>query len=463
VTEQVGPYSVLRTIGTGGSARADLAVLRRAYGFERHVVLKRPLDHLRGDPQTARMLQREAALGGRLVHPNLIAMLDAGTHAGYDYVVLEHVNGLSLRELMREADGALRAIDRAAVLSIVTDAARGLHEAHELTATDGSPLGLVHRDVTPANVLLGHDGTVKVADFGLAKDTRVETLSGAMRGTVTYMAPERCRGHAFDRRADVFALGVILHELLTRRRLFAAESDVASLHRVVSGEVPDPRSIDPSIPAELAELTLHALAHDPMQRLASAGELADRLEDHAARARIVTGRRVIAAAIAACEETDPAAARIHVAVLEPAAAPIVPSRSRRRFVIAPLVAGLVGGSAAAGWYFTHRAPAPTPAAAEPPPVVVAPEAEPAPRPQPEPEPEPEPELTPEPKPTPEPEPEPARAPVAQGTPATAPPTRRTRHRATKKQPKAPAATPTTPAKVEWNRTLLLPSDSTKHK
>ncbi|HEY6035611.1 MAG TPA: serine/threonine-protein kinase, partial [Kofleriaceae bacterium] len=257
--ETVGPYRLIRAIGAGGSARIDLARIDRAYNFQRHVVIKRPLEHLRGDPLVAASLRREARIGGRLRHPNLVAVLDAGTvspqEGGYDYLALEYVQGTSLRDLM-QADvpaGQVRAVPIEVALGIVIDLARGLHDAHELRDERGEPLGLVHRDISPGNVLLGLDGAVKVADFGIAKETRVSTLSGSMHGTVTYMAPEQCRGHAFDRRADLWAAGVILYELATHQRLFWADNDVASLHRVLSGQITRPRKLVPALPGGLED------------------------------------------------------------------------------------------------------------------------------------------------------------------------------------------------------------------
>lgn len=295
--EQVGPYQLIKAIGAGGSARIDLARIDRAYGFQRHVVLKRPLEHLRADPEVAASLRREAQLGGRLRHPNLVSILDAGTHDGYDYLALEYVHGASLRTVMHAEPGRVRALPLSVALAIVIDVARGVHDAHELAAHDGTPLGLVHRDVSPGNILIGLDGTVKLSDFGIAKDTRVTTLSGSMRGTVTYMAPEQCRGHAFDRRADVFSLGVILHELITGRRLFWADNDVASLHRVLSGDVPNPREVDATVAPELAAIVMAAVAHEAVRRTPTTRKLADDLEAYAGRAGIVTGSRAIAQTI----------------------------------------------------------------------------------------------------------------------------------------------------------------------
>jgi serine/threonine protein kinase len=283
--DRVGPYRVIKAIGAGGSARIDLARIDRAYGFQRHVVLKRPLEHLRGDAQVAASLRREARIGGQLRHPNLVAILDAGVHDGYDYLVLEYVHGAALRGVMQgDAPGQVRELPLGVSLAIISDAARGMHEAHELTDDRGSPLGLVHRDVSPGNILIGLDGTVKLADFGIAKETRVSTLSGSMHGTVTYMAPEQCQGHAFDRRADIFSLGVILYELVTGTRLFWADNDVASLHRVLSGAVPRPRSVRPQITTALEDILMTAVAHEPERRFTTALELAGAVEAYAARA-----------------------------------------------------------------------------------------------------------------------------------------------------------------------------------
>jgi serine/threonine protein kinase len=292
--DRVGPYQLIKAIGAGGSARVDLARIERAYGFQRHVVIKRPLEHLRSDARAADSLRREARLGGRLRHPNLVSILDAGVHDGYDYLVLEYVHGGSLRDMMQTEEGArVRDASLEVALAIVRDVARGVHEAHELHDEHGAPLGLVHRDVSPGNVLIGIDGAVKLADFGIAKETRVATLSGSMHGTVTYMAPEQCRGHAFDRRADIFSLGVILYELVTGVRLFWADNDVASLHRVLAGTVPRPRKLKPSIAPVLEDIIMTAVATDPDKRFASARELADALERYgAAVGQILAARSV---------------------------------------------------------------------------------------------------------------------------------------------------------------------------
>jgi serine/threonine-protein kinase len=503
--DRVGPYRVLKAIGAGGSARIDLARIDRAYGFQRHVVLKRPLEHLRDDPKAAASLRREARIGGRLRHPNLVSVLDAGVHDTYDYLVLEYIHGSSLRALMQaDAPGQVRELPLGVALAIIVDTARGLHHAHELADEHGAPLGLVHRDVSPGNVLIGLDGTVKLADFGIAKETRVTTLSGSMHGTVTYMAPEQCRGHAFDRRADVFSLGVILYELVTGTRLFWADNDVASLHRVLSGTVPRPRKVKPALDPALEDIVLAALAPDPARRYGSAHELAGALEHFAAGAGEMLLARAIARwvedvmgprevpwigsatvlevprgdekslveIIAATGDDDPIEENFGPSdpIADPArpARVVAPKRPRNRVALASVIAvGLGGGGL--GTYLALRAPGPE---------ADVPAAAPASEPRPAPTASPDVEPTRAGPPPDEPEPEDA----IELTPTTqrpAQPTkerRRRRARPTKPEPPAvveagsgsrPATTsndpksndPKSKTKPKWDPKLLLPTDS----
>lgn len=500
--ERVGPYTLVRAIGAGGSARIDLARIDRAYGFARHVVIKRPLEHLRGDPNVAASLRREARIGGRLRHPNLVAVLDAGTHAGYDYLALEYVRGTSLRELMQtEVGGRVRAVPLAVALGIVVEIARGLHDAHQLTDDRGEPLGLVHRDVSPGNVLLGLDGSVKVADFGIAKETRVTTLSGSMHGTVTYMAPEQCRGHAFDRRADIWALGVILHELVTRQRLFWADNDVASLHKVLSGQVPRPRKVDPDLAIQLDEIVMTAVAQDPQGRFATARDFADAIESYAANQGIVLGARQLARTMedvagqnphartdptdrqAALPAADPEPSLVDVLgrIEEPDPEPLLPTfgpsdgasedvapatppqppTSRRIGIVigAAAIAGIAIGAVLA-LKGGPKAPAlepPTQMIVTPPPGPIAPK-----RPEPEPVPEPEHPIVTEPTVTTPPPPRAHRSPKH----LTNPPTAGSNDGVVSQpvpEPPAPAAGSGAKPHVEWNPTMLLPTDSGRTK
>jgi serine/threonine-protein kinase len=516
--DRVGPYLLIKAIGAGGSARIDLARIDRAYGFQRHVVLKRPLEHLRDDPKAATSLQREARIGGRLRHPNLVSVLDAGVHETYDYLVLEYIHGASLRTLMQaDAGGQVREMPLAVALAVVTDTARGLHHAHELADLDGAPLGLVHRDVSPGNVLLGLDGTVKLADFGIAKETRVTTLSGSMHGTVTYMAPEQCRGHAFDRRADVFSLGVILYELVTGTRLFWADNDVASLHRVLSGTVPKPRKVKPTITAGLEDILLTALAPDPDRRYATARDLGDALERYAAEAaEVLTARSIARWAcevlgprevpwIRAATIPDPVArgegslVDLIAAIADeppaqtfgPVDEPEVPEpptgtervRPRSRAALASVIGlGLLGGIAGVLFVMSRSSSDSTP---PPPPapttitMPVTPPPEPAPQPAPTPpvnEAAPEPEVVAPPEPIAKKRERPKiRKPAPVADPAPTPPpapiaaTGSSSQPNPKSEPKAAVGSGTQPAgakpksEPKWDPTLLLPTDGGSNK
>ena len=564
LAERVGPYAIVRAIGAGGSARIDLARIERAYNFQRHVVIKRPLEHLRGDPSVAQSLRREARIGGRLRHPNLVAVLDAGVHDGYDYLALEYVHGSSLRGLMQtDRPGLVRALPLGVGLGIVADVCRALHAAHELADERGTKLGLVHRDVSPGNVLLGLDGAVKVSDFGIAKETRVSTLSGSMTGTVTYMAPEQCQGQAFDRRADIFSVGVILYELVTHQRLFWADNDVASLHKVLSGNITPPRQLAPAISPALEQLVMAALAQNPEQRFDSARRMADAIEGLAAAEGHAFGARWLARTLE--EEVGPkhapwiapttivSAVPIHddddggdgnaprapdqslvdliaslgddgsggepiystfgpdderggeegqvptalvatlpmpavrppapasTVIASPAPMPVyAPSRAVAQIAPAPvrapsplrwlvlLAVGVIAGVAAAVLLTLtkHRdEPQPTPPAAPvQPAAIVAPQPAPQPpQPAPQPPPQPAPAVTPTPPPTPTPAPPPVEP--APPTPAivthSTPPRQKPKSKPRPHQTSTPATTPPslTAQTPEWDRNLLLPSDS----
>ncbi len=495
--ERVGPYVLVKAIGAGGSARIDLARIERAYGFQRHVVIKRPLEHLRNDARAAESIRREARLGARLRHPNLVSVLDAGVCDGYDYLVLELVHGGSLRTLMETDRGPrVRDVPLDVALAVVRDVARGLHEAHELHDEQGAPLGLVHRDVSPGNVLVGLDGAIKLADFGIAKETRVATLSGSMHGTVTYMAPEQCRGHAFDRRADIFSLGVILYELATGHRLFWADNDVASLHRVLSGNVVRPRKLRANIAPALEEIVMTAIAHDQGSRFATARAFADALEGFASAAgHIVAARHVarwaheilgprespwigeptvVDVQISAFTDSRPLVDVI--AAAPPPDEPLLPTfgpsdvgavdeppvaqppirRSRRALVAGVVGAALVGGVVAVVLTSreTERPPV-APAATAPAADAVAPAVEPT-------APASVGETAPEPEPVDDADD--AEAITSTSPPPTSAPTRRKKRRpgastaSTKSTGSGAGTAQQPPKKVEWDRTMLLPTD-----
>jgi len=202
---------------------------------------------------------------------------------------MEYVHGQDLRILLRENSRRKQKVPWEHVVTIMTSAASGLHHAHELRGADRKPLGLVHRDVSPANILVGYDGTVKVVDFGIAKAAgSAQTRSGTLKGKVAYMAPEQCNGQPVDRRSDVFALGILLYELVTVRRLFKGDTDFLTMSAIVSGKVPKPSLHRPDLPKKLEEIILKALALEPSKRYQSADELRQALEQFAVKANLRT-------------------------------------------------------------------------------------------------------------------------------------------------------------------------------
>ncbi|MBP6629471.1 MAG: protein kinase [Kofleriaceae bacterium] len=309
VAPLVGAYEIVARIAAGGMAQIELGRVVGPYGFTRYAVIKQPLPHLAGDPTIRRMFRDEAVTGGMLYHPGVVGVVDAsiGDPDLPDFVALEYVHGMSLRQLMHPVTAdQVAPIDLAAALAIVVDVAAALHYVHELRDGDGAPLGLIHRDVTPGNVLLGYDGAVKLTDFGVVRRAAHNTLSGSLRGTITYMAPEQCQGQVIDRRADVFSLGVILYELVTGQRLFHADNEVASLHKVVSGTVPRPRQLRPDLDPDLEAIILGALAHDAPSRYPDAETLGGLLLRWAARHHVHLGGDLVAKALARVgPPTDP--------------------------------------------------------------------------------------------------------------------------------------------------------------
>jgi len=230
------------------------------------------------------MFVDEARIAAGLHHRNIVQTIDFDVFDSGAFLVSEHVDGCDLRTLLKY----LRAPPRYDIaVSIIAEVATGLDAAHDACGEDGHALQLVHRDVSPSNVLLGIHGEVKVADFGVAKarSRSYHTVSNTLKGKAPYMAPEQILGEAIDRRADVFALGVLLYETTTRTRLYSASSNAVAMRQILDGEVPDPATRRPGYPAELAAIARKALARDPNQRYQTARALVDDLDQlaHAKR------------------------------------------------------------------------------------------------------------------------------------------------------------------------------------
>ncbi|HEY3358734.1 MAG TPA: serine/threonine-protein kinase [Polyangia bacterium] len=276
----VGRYRVAGRLAVGGMAEVYLAEMSGLDGFARLVVLKRLLPTLAEHEGFVRMFLDEARLGALLHHPNVVQVLDVGRDGEVPFMVLEYVAARNLRAVQDACSQAGRVMPLECALHVVIAAAAGLHYAHERRGTAGRPLGIVHRDVTPANLLVTYDGCVKVTDFGIAKTAlrSSRTRTGLTRGTTAYMSPEQVRGRRLDRRSDVFSLGILLYELTTGTRLFEGTSEYEVLHGIVTAEVPRPSRRRRGYPRELESIVQRALAPDPARRYATAGELQGALE-----------------------------------------------------------------------------------------------------------------------------------------------------------------------------------------
>jgi serine/threonine protein kinase len=267
----IGKYLVHRKLAEGGMAELYLCSSLGPEGFEKEVVIKRIRPFLSSDPEFVRMFIAEARLASRLNHPNLVQIFDFDKHQDSYYLAMEHVRGHSLSELRKRCKARMVAIPPTLVAHIGAEVARGLHHAHRLTE-NGCPLGLVHRDVTPHNVLLSFDGAVKLTDFGIAKASDRLTSPGRLKGKLAYMSPEQSRGERVDARTDVFALGIVLWEMMTGGRLFEGDSDMAVLQAVRGSAIPSVARLNPDVPLDLDGAVMKALARKPELRHQSAQE-----------------------------------------------------------------------------------------------------------------------------------------------------------------------------------------------
>jgi|GEM_PF-631773 len=267
-----GRYELVAHLATGGMAEIFLARERGLAGLERLVVIKRILPKLAGDSSFVDMFLREARIIARLNHPNVIQIFELGEENGNYYIAMEYIHGSTVREMQVLAEKAGALLPVGVTCSIIDQAARGLHAAHELRGLDGNPLGVIHRDMSPHNLMCNTEGFVKVLDFGVAKASRgVEaTHSGHLKGKFAYMSPEQCQGLKLDRRADVFALGIVIWESLTGQRLFKREKDLDMMRAVVQEASPPPSHYNPQVPAEIDRVVLGALHKDRQQRYQSA-------------------------------------------------------------------------------------------------------------------------------------------------------------------------------------------------
>jgi tRNA A-37 threonylcarbamoyl transferase component Bud32 len=279
---KLGRYELVERLARGGMAELLLARQAGPEGFEKLLVIKRLLQSLSDQDDIVRMFLNEARIAARLTHPNIVQIFDLGQTDNDEYfIAMEYVRGRDLRAIQKAADKQEHPIPHELSTYVLSCVCRGLHHAHTLRdSATGSLLGLVHRDVSPHNVLLSFSGDVKLADFGIAKATALaaETQAGVLKGKFAYMSPEQIRGEELDARSDVFSAGILLHEIVCWQRLFRRESDFATIRAVESDPIPPPSALRDDVPDALERVIMRALERDRDRRYASAQEMQMDLE-----------------------------------------------------------------------------------------------------------------------------------------------------------------------------------------
>ncbi len=276
----LGRYRVVDEIGVGGMASVHLARVDGPGGFQKWIAIKRIHPHLVEDDQFVDMFLDEARIAAGINHANVAQVFDLGKDNNTYWIAMEYLHGEPLREMMRKADERGETIPPFLAARMCADAAEGLHAAHQLRGRNGQLLNLVHRDVTPHNLFVTYDGYTKVVDFGIAKvvDRLASTRAGTLKGKLAYMSPEQVRGQEVDRRTDIFALGVVLWELTTGRRLFRMDTDLDTLEKVQACVVPRPSTIVSGYPPQLEEVVMHALARRVEDRFQTGREFSRALQ-----------------------------------------------------------------------------------------------------------------------------------------------------------------------------------------
>ncbi|MBL93465.1 MAG: hypothetical protein CMH56_16820 [Myxococcales bacterium] len=282
-------YALLKKLASGGMAEVFLAKQIGLDGFEKLVVLKRILPHLSEDEEFVRMFLDEARTAADLRHPNVVNVFEVGEDEGTYFIAMEFLAGKDIRRTQRRAERIGQDVPLQHALQIIIDTANGLHYAHQKADLRGNPLGIVHRDVSPQNIIVTYDGTAKIVDFGIAKaaSSTNHTASGVLKGKYAYMSPEQAAAHPIDHRTDLFALGVVAYELVTMRRLFKRENEVGTLNAIIECKVPPPSDWAPHLPRELDEILLKALSPRPERRFDTCQDFAFALEEFLSEQRLV--------------------------------------------------------------------------------------------------------------------------------------------------------------------------------
>lgn len=277
-THRLGPYELIAEIARGGMARVFLARRQGEAGFERLFAIKLMHDHLNNEQEAVTMLIDEARLASRLHHPNVVPIVDIGNEGGSYYLAMDYVEGCSLADLLKKSKHRR---PPELIVPLVLDSLHGLHAAHEIKDADGASIGLIHRDFSPQNLMIGVDGICRVTDFGVAKAASrlTHTRSTIQKGKIAYMSPEQLEAQeVIDRRVDIWAAGVVLWYALTGEHPFRGKSEAATIHMIISRELPKPSSVGFKPPECFDDILGKALSRDRDARFATAQEMADQLQ-----------------------------------------------------------------------------------------------------------------------------------------------------------------------------------------
>lgn len=391
MADRLGRYEVIRPIASGGMATVYLARSTAVGGFERLVAIKLMHPHIANEPDFCAMFLDEARLAARIRHPNVVGTHDVQQGEGGLFLVMDYIEGPPLVLLLRTVARNEDQVPLDIALRIFLDALAGLHAAHELRANDGTPLNLVHRDVSPQNLLVGEDGVTRITDFGVAHaEARLSTTRGrSVKGKIAYLSPEQIETGKVDRRSDVYAAGIVLWEMLTLKRLFKQDNEGMTLAKILQGDKPSPLEFRQDLPPSVVAAVMRALERSPDARFASASEFADGLEAAASAAGIrIASTRAVSAFVRALGVDYSAKAPLRLPPSEPSAAKTLargasfssheasntnasavlgssdaPLRRWRAGLVGLVVLGAVSGAVGLGAWLVLRRSAATPAAA----------------------------------------------------------------------------------------------------
>lgn len=273
--ETFGKYFLIDKVAVGGMAEVFRAKTFSHGGFEKLLVIKRILQHLGDNGEFVEMFIDEAKISVMLQHPNIVQIYDFGKCRENYFIAMECVEGKDLKIILRKLAERRKLLPVEYAVYLAHEVCKGLDYAHKKKNIKGEPMGIVHRDMSPSNMIVSYNGEVKIADFGIAKAeiSIYNTKDGVLKGKFEYMAPEQASGLPVDQRADLFAVGIMLHEMLTGRRLFKSESEIRTLERIKAADAKPPSATNPSIPARLDEIVMRALSRDPKDRYQDAKEL----------------------------------------------------------------------------------------------------------------------------------------------------------------------------------------------